>query len=238
MNKVLVTTAFVVLSLFIAKSQNVDQIAAKNITAVGGKEKISTINTIKLQSTIKLQGLEIENKTEIVVGRAIRSDSKIMNSTITQAYDGKMGWELTPILMGGSGEPKIMSEDMVKSYINQIDPFPFLDYDKKGVVITLLANEKINDKDTYHLSYQPTKGNNTEIWIDKSTDLVIKQKSVLNGQESEYYFSNYTEIDGIKFPMYLEILNPATGKLAIETKSIVLNSPVDDSIFNLSTVKI
>ena len=152
---------------------------------------------------------------------------------MVQAFDGTKPWEITPVMMGGSGEPQEMSEEKSKTVITQVDPFPLLDYRKKGTKLKLLSSEKVKDKDAYHLKISPKAGAESEIWIDVSSGLMSKLKTIQNGQDVEIVFSNYKEIEGINFAMSMESSNPVAGIITIETKSVKLNTPIDELIFKM-----
>ena len=58
-----------------------------------------------------------------------------------------------------------------------------------------------------------------------------------NGQEVEVLFSNYTVIEGINFAMSMETSSPMAGIITIETKTVKLNIPIDESIFKMPPTK-
>ena len=131
MKKIILAVAVLAISIGTLTAQTIDEIVAKNLNAMGGAAKLHSLKTVIMETAIKLQGLEIENLTTILIGKAMRSDSKIMGNNLVQAFDGSTPWSITPTLMGGNGEPQVMSEEMSKSVISQVDPFPLLDYGKK-----------------------------------------------------------------------------------------------------------
>lgn len=237
MKKIILSIAVSALSIGILSAQTVDEIVTKNLNAIGGTAKLHEVKSVTMETTIKLQGLEIENLTTILVGKAVRSDSKIMGNGLVQAFDGTTAWAITPVMMGGTGESQVMSEEMSKSVISQIDPFPLLDYTKKGSRVELLAPEKVRDKDAYHLKITPKNGAESEIWIDVASGLVSKLKTIQNGQEVEVFFSNYTVIEGINFAMSMETSNPMAGVIYIDTKTVKLNTAIDESIFKMPIAK-
>jgi hypothetical protein len=236
MKKIILSVGVLVASIVTLSAQSVDEIVAKNLTAVGGVAKLHEVKSVIMESAIKVQSLEIENLTTILVGKAMRSDSKIMGNDMIQAFDGTRAWSITPILMGGNGEAQSMSEEMSKSVVNQIDPFPLLDYVKKGTRLEILGSEKVKDKDAYHLKISPKTGAESEIWIDVASGLTSKLKTTQNGQEVELFFSNYTNIEGISFATSMEISNPA-GNITVDTKTVKLNSAIDGSIFKMPNTK-
>ena len=237
MKKLILSVVVLVLSISTLSAQSVDEIVTKNLNATGGVAKLHEVKSVITENTIKVQGLEIENLTTILVGKAMRSDSKIMANNMVQAFDGTTPWAITPVMMGGNGEPQVMSEEMSKSVINQVDPFPLLDYVEKSTRLELLASEKVKDKDAYHLKISPKNGAESEIWIDVASGLMSKLKTMQNGQEVEVFFSNYTEIEGINFAMSMETSNPMAGIITIDTKTVKLNISIDELIFKMPITK-
>lgn len=237
MKKIILSIAVWALSVLALSAQSVDEIVARHLNAIGGVEKLQKVKFVIMENAIKVQGLDFENLTTIQVRKAIRSESKIMGNSMVQAFDGDTAWAITPILMGGTGEPQVMADEMAKSIIAQIDPFPLLDYLKKETRVTLMAPEKVKDKDAYHLKISPKTGAESEVWIDISSGLISKLKTVQNGQEAEAFFSNHTETEGIKFAMSMETANPMAGTITIETKTVKLNTPIDGSVFKMPVKK-
>ena len=237
MKKLILSAAVFVLSIGTLLAQSVDEIVAKNLNAIGGAAKLHAVKSVIIENAIKVQGLEIENQTTILVGKAMRSDSKIMGNNLVQAFDGTTPWSITPVIMGGNGQAQVMPENMSKSVVNQIDPFPLFDYAKKGTALVLLASEKVKDKDAYHLKISPKAGAESEIWIDVESGLMSKLKTIQNGQEIELFFSNYKEIQGIYFAMSIETSNPIAGIVTIDTKTVKLNNAIDEVIFKMPTTK-
>ncbi|HEY6438134.1 MAG TPA: hypothetical protein VIY47_16200 [Ignavibacteriaceae bacterium] len=237
MKKIILSIAVLTFSIGSLTAQSVEEIVSKNLNAMGGAAELKTVKSVVMETTIKLQGLEIENHTTIVIGKAVRSDSKIMGNDLVQAFDGTTPWSITPTLMGGNGEPQVMSAEMSKSIISQVDPFPLLDYTRKGTRIELLASEKVKDKEAHHLKIYTKDGDESELWIDVASGLVSKSKSMQNGQEVEVFFSNYTVIEGINFAMSMETSSPMAGIINIDTKTVKLNSVIDESIFKMPIAK-
>jgi outer membrane lipoprotein-sorting protein len=237
MKKIILAIAAWALTVAALSAQSVDEIVARHLNAIGGAEKLQKVKSVIMENTIKVQGLDFENINTILVGKAIRTESKIMGNSMIQAFDGDTAWSVTPVLMGGNGEPQVLSEEMARSIITQTDLFPLLDYLKKGISVTLMTAEKVKDKETYHLKISPKAGAASEVWIDVSSGLISKLKTVQNGQEVEAFFSNYTEIEGIKFSMTMETANPMAGTITIDTKTVKLNTPIDGSVFKMPIKK-
>ena len=100
MKKVILFVSVLTLSMGALSAQSVEQIVAKHLRAIGGTEKLRQIKSIVMDNTVKVQGLDIENSTAILVGKAMRSDSRIMGNELVQAFDGVTSWAITPVVMG------------------------------------------------------------------------------------------------------------------------------------------
>lgn len=219
-------------------AQTVEEVVNKHVAAAGGADKIRAIKSIVMENTLGAQGMEFENKMILVMGKMMRSESKIMGNDMVQAFDGETAWAVRPAMMGGSGEPEALPAEMAKSVINQTDQFPLLDYATKGTKLELLSNEKVKDKDAYHLKMTTKDGSESEIWIGVENGLISKVKVAQNGgQEAELFYSNYKETNGVLFPMMMETSNPMAGTITIETKTIAVNGTIDESVFKFTGKK-
>jgi hypothetical protein len=57
------------------------------------------------------------------------------------------------------------------------------------------------------------------------------------GRKLKWCFSNYKVIEGINFALSMETSSPMAGIITIETKTVKLNNPIDESIFKMPTTK-
>ncbi len=233
MKKTILSFSFLFLLAIGLKAQTVDEIVAKHIDARGGADKLRSVKSVSMENTLGASGMEFENKMTVLVGKAMKSESKIMGNDMVQAYDGETAWAIMPAMMGGTGDPQAMPAEMTKSVSSQTDPFPFLDYATKGTKLELLGKEKVKDNEAYHLKMTSKDGTESEVWIGVANNLVAKLKASQNGQEAELFYSNYKEIDGVSFPMSMETSNPMAGTITIDTKTLVVNGAIDEAMFKM-----
>ncbi|QIP17297.1 outer membrane lipoprotein-sorting protein [Spirosoma aureum] len=221
--------AFVSVSTY---AQTVDEIVDKHIAALGGIDKLKGVTTLVTERSISVQGMEIPSKTTVSVGKALRTESSVMGNSMIQVVEGTTGWMIRPAMMQGTGEPEDMPAEQVKQQLSQLDPFgPLVNYKDKGNKIELVGKEKVDGKDAYHLKVTTKEGQAIDEFIDATTYLVSKVKSTMNGQDGEISFSDYKDVDGIKFANTMEISNPQMGTLTMVTNKILVNNKIDDSIF-------
>ncbi|QJW91519.1 outer membrane lipoprotein-sorting protein [Spirosoma taeanense] len=215
-----------------AYAQSVDEIVDKHIAALGGMDKLKNVKTLVTERSLSVQGMEIPNKTTLVVGKSMRSESSVMGNSMVQVVDGSTGWMIRPAMMGGTGDPEDMPADQIKQQIGQLDPFGALvNYKDKGSKIDLVGKEKVDGKDAYHLKVTTKEGQVIDEFIDANTYLVNKVKTSMNGQEGEIAFSDYKDTEGVKFANTMEISNPQMGGIVMTTNKITVNGQVDESIF-------
>lgn len=230
-NKLIWTMAAVFVSAA-SYAQTVDEIVDKHVAALGGLDKIKAVNTVVTERSLAVQGMEIPNKTTLVVGKSVRNESTVMGNTMVQVVDDSKGWMIRPTMMGGTGEPEDMPEDQVKQQLSSLDPFGGLvDYKGKGNKVELIGKETVDKKDVFHLKLTTKDGQVIEEYVDTNTFLVNKIKVSMNGQDGEIELTDYKEVDGVKFPNTMEISNAQMGTMSFITSKIAVNTPVDPAIF-------
>ena len=230
-NKLLATMVAVLTSLSVY-AQSVDEIIDKHVAAMGGMDKLKGIMTLVTERMLVVQGMEIPTKTTIVVGKNIRTESSVMGNQVIQVADGTSGWMVRPSMMGGTGEPEEMPAEMVKQQISQLDPFgPLVDYKQKGNTVELIGKENVAGKDAYRLKVTTKDGQVFEEFLDATTFLVNKIKMTMNGQPGEMDFSDYKDVEGLKFANKTEMANDQMGAITLTTNKITVNGTVDEAIF-------
>ncbi|WP_373552760.1 outer membrane lipoprotein-sorting protein [Haliscomenobacter sp.] len=229
--KLLCMLAIATLSFAYVQAQTVDEIVAKHVEAMGGADKLKTVNTISTERVLAVQGMEIPSKSVIVVGKSLRSESTVMGNAMVQVLHGDKGWKIMPAMMGGTGEPEDMSADEIKPLFGQLDPFGALyNYQEKGNKLELVGKEKVDKKDMFHFKITSKDGVVMDEYLDASTYLVYKVVSNVGGQEGELVFSDYEAIEGIKMANTIDITSPM-GAFTMITNKTVINGQVDEKIF-------
>lgn len=229
--KLLCMLAIATLSFAYVQAQTVDEIVAKHVEAMGGAEKLKTVNSISTERVLAVQGMEIPSKSVIVVGKSLRSESTVMGNSMVQVLHGDKGWKIMPAMMGGTGEPEDMSAEEIKPLFGQLDPFGALyNYQEKGNKVELVGKEKMDKKDMFHFKITSKDGVVMDEYLDANTYLVYKVVSNVGGQEGELVFSDYEAIEGIKMANTIDITSQM-GAFTMITNKTVINGQVDEKIF-------
>ncbi|MFC5410045.1 M16 family metallopeptidase [Larkinella bovis] len=207
-----------------------DQVVAKYLTAVGGKDAIAKINDITQKMTTEVQGtkVEVESKQKGLTkfSLAVTAMGQVVQKVTS---DGEK------VKMEGGGQSKSLINDEAKVEILKNAAFPELLFSTLGVKTALAGTEKINGKDAYKID--ASIGSKTiTIFYDVETGLKTQYTSIEQGPQGEMAvntgLSNYKEVNGVKFPYTLsQNFGPMVMKM--ETQSLVVNTGLDDQQFTV-----
>lgn len=233
---VMLSFAFLLIAT-IMRAQTADEIIAKCVDALGGKEKISQINSMYLENSMEVMGNESLSKTTILNGKGIKTISDVMGQTMIQCYTDKGGWMINP--MGGSSDPAPMADDQYKAgkssiYVGE----SFIDYATKGNKVELLGKESVNNVDAFKLKVVTKDSVTSVYYIDPATFYIIQTSLVANmmGQQMEIITSmkDYQKTDfGYVLPYTYDINYGGQFSLTMKLKKVEFNQPVDPAIFEL-----
>jgi len=218
-------------------AQTTDEIIAKHQAAMGSPEKWSSIKSMVMKNKFNVQGMDIESKTSIVVGKSFRTEVEVMGNKIITVVDGEGGWMNRPAMMGGTGEPEDLPREQVKATISQKNIGSSLLIAKnEGSKIDLVSKEKLDGAEVYLLKITKKNGEESQVFVSSSTGFIVKAINKMNVQgqqvEAEVLYSNYKSIDGLFIPFTVETPSPmGGGNMVVETASIDLNPVLDASIF-------
>ena len=233
----LTLVAVLFMSVVTAYSQAVDDVINKSITAIGGKEKIKAVNSMKVYVNFDSQGMKIPVTMTFKRPGMILSEVEVQGMKILTGFDGKHGWMLNP--MTGKTEAEPMPEESLKQLKDQADyDGKLVDYAAKGYKAELLGKEEVEGTNVYKVKL--TKGEDvTTYFIDTETYLVLKErtKTVYKGKEmvSDAIYSDYRETSGgIKYPFSIEqreVDAEEGSKMTVD--KVEVNVDVDEAIFKM-----
>lgn len=234
--KMKLAIAAALLTSVFANAQTVDEIIAKNIDAMGGKEKLSAVNSVYMEVTMQAMGSESPTTITVLNGKATRTDFEMMGSKMVNVYTDKGGWQINP--MAGSSAATPLPDDQYKAGEEQIYVSPLLDYASKGEKVELIGQEKMGDANTFKIKCTNKDSAETFYYIDATSFYIIGvEKTVsLMGQEMQLII-NYSDFrktdDGIVFPYANETNYGSQFSITSAVKKIEINKPVDPAIFEM-----
>ncbi|MEO6547864.1 MAG: hypothetical protein ABIN94_07680 [Ferruginibacter sp.] len=219
----------VVTSMQSLKAQTVDEIVNKHIAAIGGKEKLLSLKSVKKTGSINTEGFDVGVVVTAVNGVGSRNDITVPNmGEGFQITNATKGWEFMPFM--GQATPEAYSEGKVKftQYLLDLQGL-LVNYKEKGNQVELLGKEKVDTSECYQLKITTKSGNIFTEFIDVATGYNIKTiAKAANGEEEVVTnYSNFKKTaDGLVFPFSQTI-----PRGTINFSMIEVNQPVDETIF-------
>ncbi len=213
-----------------------DEIVARYVQAVGGMERIQSVQTLRRSGTFYGGGgFEAQMVEENKRPNMVRQDFTFGGMTGSNAYDGKVGWKTEP--WGGKKDAEALGEEELKSIIEDADlEGPLVNYQQKGNKVEYLGIEPVEGDDAYKLKVTLASGDAVVYYIDTeyAVPIKIEKKRKIRGADREYEITlgDYKQVDGWYLPFAVEQgAKGSPNKQRVVYQSIVANVAVDESRF-------
>ena len=235
----LVATCIFLFFTSVTIAQSVDEILSQNYKAMGGKDKIAAMKTVKLKGNLDI-GPDMKAPFTIYLkdGNKMRFEMEVQGMKLIQALEGDSGWFINPF--GGKTEPERMPAETIKEAKDQADfTGALFNYKEKGNTISFLGKEDMEGTDTYKLMVTKKSGDVSYFYLDATSYLELKQTSKRKMQDKEvegaHLSSNYKSVDGLMFPFSMEERgsDDASQGQMMNIESIEVNKGIDESLFKM-----
>jgi hypothetical protein len=212
------------------QAQSVDDIVNKYVDALGGKDKLATLKTVRMEGTMNANGTDIVvtiTKSQMV---GVRTDIAVMGMNGYLIITPTAGWSFMPF--AGQTSPEAMKDEQVKSSAASLDlQGNLFNYKEKGNKVELLGKENVGTVECYKIKVTLKSGKIATYFIDTKSNYLIKSVTTqsINGEEKEVEntYSNYkATANGFIFPY---TTTNAQGE--INFSKIEANIPLDDKVF-------
>ncbi len=229
MKKVLVGAALM-FSFVIAKAQTADEIVAKYVTAIGGKDNIDKIKNVVMEGSVSVQGNTVNVTVTKVQGKLFRQDISMMGMNGFSFVTDTAGYAFMPFM--GQQKAEAMSGDQVKGGQSNLDVIgPLNYYQSHGATFTLAGDEDVAGIKCFVLkTTDSVTKNTTSFYVDKTTYLLsrIKQPQEMMGQKMDISvdFGDYKDVQGVKMPFSL---SQQFGNITFS--SIKANTDIDAKLY-------
>ncbi|NOX47151.1 MAG: outer membrane lipoprotein-sorting protein [Chlorobi bacterium] len=236
MKKLFMSIAFVAITVFGIQAQSVDEILNSYYEAVG-MEKQLTHNSMKITGKSIQMGMETPFTMVQKRPDSFRLEVDMQGgATMIQAFDGKTAWMVAP--WTGSTDPVELSGTRLDAMKMQADFDGMLyDYADKGYTLELMGTDDMEGTEVYKLKFTNENGNVFYQFIDTENHILLKTTSIMKQGdaeiESETYFGNYKDMDGIIVPFSVESKMNGETKSQVIVETVEYDMDVDDSIFHM-----
>lgn len=219
-----------IVSLQSIKAQTVDEIVDKHLAALGGKEKLGSLKSVKMTGSLNTQGIDVGVSVTVLQGVGSRNDISVPGmGEGFQVMNASKGWNFMPFL--GQASPEEVSADKVKASQGSLDlQGSLLNYKEKGNKVELLGKEKVEDAECYKLKLTNAAGKESTLFIDATTFYRVKSIVKIGDEEVENTYADFKKNeDGFLFPF-----SQTNDRGTIVFSSIETNKPVDEKIFTIN----
>nr|WP_298331762.1 pitrilysin family protein [uncultured Christiangramia sp.] len=202
---------------------SVDKVYNKYIEAIGGREAVEGIETVKMIASANVQGRELGlDMTRTAAGK-LRQEVTMGGQVVSkQVFNGETGFVMQ------MGQKMPYNEDQIKAAKTDANAFPELtvgDAKIEGI-------EQVDGKDAYVVSADET----TKNYYAVDSGLKVQSvKTVSQGGQTMSIptgYGDYQEVKGVKFPF---TISQSMGPQSFEFKvsEIMVNEGVEDADFSV-----
>jgi hypothetical protein len=215
-----------------------DQLVNKAIAARGGEARIKAVQSQRVSGTISFgPGADGPFLVELKRPGKVHMEVKIQDQTIMRIYDGRdSAWLVNPF--SGSKGPVAMTGSDLQNIVEESDfDGPLVDYQAKGNKIELMGKDQLSGKAVLKLKLTTRAGEVRTYSFDAATFLLARWEGTRKSEDQEVpvetFFSNYRDVNGLKFAFEVDSDSPGIDRVQkLTVEKIELDAQIDDTRFN------
>ncbi|MFM7562536.1 MAG: hypothetical protein ACKO81_05840 [Planctomycetota bacterium] len=212
------------------------QVLADYFKAIGGEEKVAQLKSMQQDFQIDMPAVGISGSgTQLMGGSGkFRQEMELAGiGSQTAGSDGTTAWEMSAI----TGARLVEDEEAETFQLMNSGPVPQFTYGKFFDKIECTGIEKFDGVECYLVKY--SKGDKKPMfdYFDKATGLLRGTRQSLKSPQGEIEvettYSNYKEVDGVKFAFNSSMKLGPGQTMEMKTKELKLNPKFDSNRFDL-----
>ena len=205
-----------------------EQIIAQYVDSIGGKDSLEKVVSIIQKAKTSMNGMTINLITQKKAPNKFAMEMLMNGNLLTkQTFDGEKGK-----MKGFQGEKELTGKELdemkTEAIFNQE-----LKYNELGITLNFDGVEKIDNEDAFKIEVIKPNGEKTIDFYSMSTGLKVLSRQTIVAPQGEFVqsqkYSDYREINGVKYPFLITISGVQNMELIIE--SIEVNTEIKDEVF-------
>lgn len=236
--KVLTLSGLLFSTATLLTAQTADELISKNIQIRGGIEQIKAIKSYKLSGKFQQGSFTALISEEAKAPDELRQMITIQGMTQIQAYDGAIGWQISPFQ--GRRDPERLGEDDLREISEDADFYgPLVDYKEKSSTAEYLGHDMVDGDDAFRLKITLKNGDIYYSYLDPDTYMEIRaeRQQFIRGsvKETQTDFGSYKQVDGVYYPFSIATgpKNRPEDKITITIERMEGNVNIPDSAFKM-----
>ena len=237
------TALLMVLAAPLALGHSAEELAAKNVEAKGGIEKLHAIQSVRLSGKLIVNGgtLQLDTVTLIKRPQSVRYEAKLQGLTQVQAFDGFQAWQINPFQ--GRKDPEKLSADDAKGMGEDAADVmgALVDYQEKGYQLVSLGSEDVDGTQAFKLRVTRPNGDLIYVYLDPDYFLEIRTLSrrIEHGVPNETItdYGDYEKVNGVYLPLSQESgPKGSSERQKVQFDRAEVNVAIDDSAFHFPAI--
>jgi len=219
-------------------AQTAEELVARNIAARGGIDKIKSIKTLRMTGKMRQGSFTAQIRVDTAAPNLYRQNFTVQGMTQVVAYDGTVGWQISPFM--GRKDPELLGEEELRSVQEQADFYgPLVDYQAKGNTVEYLGHDTVDGDDAHRLKVTLKNGDIYYYYLDPETFLEIRIERIqhVRGTERESFQEpgSYKLVNGVYLPFSVEAgsLQGGGDRAKIVFDKIEANIAIDQEEFKM-----
>ena len=207
---------------------NPEQVINAYIEAIGGGPAIQAVSNYSMKMTATIQGQTIEQTMIKDGGNKFSSQTTMMGNVVAdQRYnDGK-----AYALAGGQKMPD--NPEVTQSLAAQAALFPVADLANQIDSVSISGTEMIEGKKAIVLKAAAVEGSEVQYFFDEESNLLVRQIQQQGPATVTIDYSDYREVEGVKFPYKMSLSGMMPFPLEMETTDLQVNTDIDQGLFEI-----
>lgn len=204
-----------------------EQVLDNYFKALGGKEKLATITSIKTVMKAEAMGRELQMtlaKKDGKLYQDMQMGGMVIQKTV---FDG----EKATISAQGNAIP--VNEEQTKEFALQAAAFPEMQYAEMGVKMELKGMDNLDGVEAYNVLFTFPGGRTQNVFFAKNSGLKIREVSSQDSPMGKVNvvqdYDDYKEIEGVKIPQKM-VINQGF-RIEASLISVEINKITDDTLF-------
>jgi hypothetical protein len=228
----LVLSCFVALA---ATAQTADEVIQRYTAGMGGLDAFNKTTSAKMTGTVSLQGNDFPLTTQIINGKAMRTDVEVMDQQVTNVYNNGTGWKINPYA-GATTATDVTGTELNDFKAQASLANNLMDYKNRGHQVELVGQEDVSGVKAFKIKLTTKEDARvTFFFITVSDYSLLKTETTrpFQGADATFvtFYTDIKEVGGLKFSMTRSQQVDGQEVQGLHFDKIELNVPVDEKIF-------